>query len=212
MAASRRDPYQTLGVEPGASDDEVRAAYRRLVQLHHPDHNRGSAEATRRFEEIQEAYAQIVELRHQAPRVQETRPPPTSDPDVESRLADLESEVRKAHAAREQARRAAREAAAQTERRPTDEELGYVTTDDTFSKILADAGSELAAWLTEERSQPASKRVADLVDDLASKLGRDRGGQDGGGQDRAGQERGGQDRAGRDRGGHDRGGQDRPKR
>ena len=176
MAASRPDPYQTLGVSSDASDDEVRAAYRRLVQLHHPDHNRGSAEAARRFEEIQEAYARITEVRHRAPRVEETVPRPTADPDVESRLADLERQVRAAHATRERARRAAREAAAQTERRPTDEELGYVTTDDTFSKVLADARSELAAWLTEEQSHPTARRVADVVDELASNLTGERGG------------------------------------
>lgn len=170
MAASRRDPYQTLGVKPYASHDEVRAAYRRLVQLHHPDHNGGSAEATRRFEEIQEAYARIMVVRQRAPHVQETGPRPAADPDVESRLADLERQVRAAHAARERARRAAREAAAQTEQRPTDAELGYVTTDDTFSKVLADASSELAAWLAEGESHPAANRVADLVDELASKL------------------------------------------
>jgi hypothetical protein len=95
---------------------------------------------------------------------------------VESRLADLERQVRVAHDAREKARRAAREAAARTERRPTDEELGYVTTDDTFSKVLADARDELAAWLSEERSRPAAKRVADVVDELASKLSGERGG------------------------------------
>jgi len=38
-----RDPYQTLGVDAGASDAELHAAYRRMVQLHHPDHNGGSA-------------------------------------------------------------------------------------------------------------------------------------------------------------------------
>jgi curved DNA-binding protein CbpA len=181
MAASRPDPYQTLGVRPDATDDEVRAAYRRLVQLHHPDHNRGSADATRRFEEVQQAYATITEARQRAPHARQTGPRPTGprptpDPDVESRLADLERQVRVAHDAREKARRAAREAAARTERRPTDEELGYVTTDDTFSKVLADARDELAAWLSEERSRPAAKRVADVVDELASKLSGERGG------------------------------------
>jgi curved DNA-binding protein CbpA len=38
MAASP-DPYQTLGVTRSATDAEVRAAYRRLVQLHHPLQN-----------------------------------------------------------------------------------------------------------------------------------------------------------------------------
>ena len=176
MGASRRDPYQTLGVDPDVSDEEVRAAYRRLVQLHHPDHNRGSAKAARRFEEIQAAYAQITELRRRAPHVQQAGPRRAADPEVEARLADLEHEVRAAHAAREQARRAAREAAAQTERRPTDEELGYVTTDDTFSKVLADARSELAAWLEEGQGKPTAKGAADILNELASKLSRERGG------------------------------------
>src|ERR1700758_2231820 len=39
------DPYQTLGIDPSASEVELRAAYRRAVQRHHPDHNNGSAEA-----------------------------------------------------------------------------------------------------------------------------------------------------------------------
>lgn len=177
MAASRRDPYEILGVRPDASDEEVRAAYRRLVQLHHPDHNRGSAEATRRFEEVQEAYGQITEARHRAPHVEDADSRSTADPGVESRLADLERQVREAQAARDRASKAAREAAARTQRRPTDEELGYVTTDDTFSKVLADASSELAGWFTEERNQPAAKRVADLVDELASKLTGERDGQ-----------------------------------
>jgi curved DNA-binding protein CbpA len=157
-------------VSPDASDDAVRAAYRRLVQLHHPDHNGGSAEATRRFEEIQEAYTRITELRHLTPHVERPEPPRTDDPDVASRLADLERQVREAHAARERALRAAREAAAWTERRPSDEELGYVTTDDSFSKLLADARSEIAERFAEGRRQPAATRLADLIDDLASKL------------------------------------------
>ncbi|MGB0093634.1 MAG: J domain-containing protein, partial [Solirubrobacteraceae bacterium] len=63
-----RDPYQTLGVGPTVSDRELRSAYRRLVLLHHPDHNGGSAESARRFEEIQEAYAQVTRLRAQGNR------------------------------------------------------------------------------------------------------------------------------------------------
>ena len=145
MPRPRRDPYDVLGVSPEAPAAEIRTAYRRLVQLHHPDHNRGSAESTRRFEEIQEAYASVIASRHTSP--QGEAPPVAGDPDIEARVADLERQVREAHAARERARRAAREAAMATEGRPSDEELGYVTTDDSFSKVLADALDELAARL-----------------------------------------------------------------
>ncbi len=179
MPPSRADPYKTLGVEPGVSDAELRAAYRRLVQLHHPDHNHGSSAAARRFEEVQDAYAQITRLRRMTPNVDQETPRAHVDPDVESRLVDIERQVREAHAARERARQAALRAQAQTERRPSDEELGYVTTDDTFSKLLADARDELAERWEEGRRHPAAKRVADLIDELASKLaGEARGGGD----------------------------------
>ena len=56
------DPYKVLGIAHSATDAEIRAAYRRQVQLHHPDHNGGSAESTRRFEQVQEAYALILKL------------------------------------------------------------------------------------------------------------------------------------------------------
>jgi curved DNA-binding protein CbpA len=175
MAERSRDPYQTLGLNANASEDEVRAAYRRLVQLHHPDHNGGSAESARRFEAVQEAYAQIKRARPAAPRSAANRsrpgPPPASvDPDVESRLADLERELRQAHLARENARRAARRVAAQSAQRPSDEELGYVTTDDSFSKILSDAAAELSDRFAQARDHPAARRVSDLIDDLESKL------------------------------------------
>jgi hypothetical protein len=173
------DPYQTLGINRSVSDAELRAAYRRLVQTHHPDHNGGSAESARRFEEIQDAYAQVLGQRkgHAQP------PPPRAraaspDPDLEARMADLERELRdaraareRAEAARERARRAAREAAAA--QRPSDEELGYFETNDSFSKILADARDELADRFTEVRA-PATKRVADLIDELAAKLTKER--------------------------------------
>lgn len=149
-----RDPYQTLGVSPAISDGELRSAYRRLVLLHHPDHNGGSAESAHRFEEIQEAYAQVRRLRAHAtpPRTAPVNEP--VDPDLDSRVADLERELREAQAARERAVRAARAAAAsEAERRATDEELGYVKTEDSFTKILDDAVSELSHWLSEHRKQ-----------------------------------------------------------
>lgn len=150
------DPYQTLGVSPRASEAELRAAYRRLAQLHHPDHNGGSPESARRFEAVQRAYAQIRTLRATAgaSRVRGPAGNPGSGPgpDVESRLADLERELEAARAARERARKAAREAAEtapdqQSSARPSDEELGYITSEDSFSKILADAASELSERL-----------------------------------------------------------------
>jgi curved DNA-binding protein CbpA len=170
MGTPRSDPYQVLGVSPGISDDGLRSAYRHLVQRYHPDHNAGSAESARRFEEVQEAYAQIREMRRAAPRRGQSPPRPASDPGVESRMADLERELRDAHLARERARQAAREATAETARRPSDEELGYVTTDDSFSKILADARAEVSDLFSKAREHPQVTRVNDLIDELASKL------------------------------------------
>ena len=168
MPAPTDDPYAVLGVSPGVSDRELQAAYRRLVQLHHPDHNRGSAESERRFEEIQEAYARARVLRAGA-RSNEVG----TDPAIEARLADLERELREAHEARERARRAAAEAAARAApERPSDEELGYVTTEDSFGKILADARLELADRFSDTREEPAGERIADLLEELAAKLRR----------------------------------------
>lgn len=170
MGARSSDPYLTLGVSRRASDDELRAAYRRLVQLHHPDHNGGSIESARRFEEVQQAYAEIRHLRETAAGPGQATPRVAADPGADSRLADLEREIREAHAARERARQAARNAAAQNARRPSDEELGYVRTDDSLSKILADARSEISSRFAEASEHPAVGRVADLIDELASKL------------------------------------------
>jgi curved DNA-binding protein CbpA len=175
MKASDQDPYTILGVSPDASDDELHTAYRRLVQLHHPDHNQGSLESARRFEEVQEAYARIRELRASARTDHHATPRATTDPNVEARLADLERELRQAHEARERARRAAAEAAATTNKRPSDEELGYVNTDDSLAQILDDARSQLSERFADAREHPVGRRVADLIDDLATKLqGRER--------------------------------------
>lgn len=54
-----RDPYEVLGVPHGASDEEVKRAYRRLAKKYHPDINPGDAEAAAKMQEINAAYEQI---------------------------------------------------------------------------------------------------------------------------------------------------------
>ena len=53
MAA--RDPYEVLGLKPGASDKEIRAAYRKLAKQHHPDLNPGNEASEARFKEVSAA-------------------------------------------------------------------------------------------------------------------------------------------------------------
>ena len=51
-----KDPYQTLGVQRSDDAAAVRAAYRKLAKVHHPDLNPGKPEAAERFKEISAAY------------------------------------------------------------------------------------------------------------------------------------------------------------
>jgi curved DNA-binding protein CbpA len=51
-----KDPYGLLGVSRGASEEDVRKAYRRLAREYHPDANPGDVKAEDRFKEIQQAY------------------------------------------------------------------------------------------------------------------------------------------------------------
>lgn len=61
------DPYKVLGLEPGASDEEVKRAYRRLAKKYHPDVNPNDAEAARKMQEINAAYEQIKNPDKQQP-------------------------------------------------------------------------------------------------------------------------------------------------
>lgn len=51
-----KDYYAALGVEPDASEKEIKRAYRKLAREHHPDVNPGDKQAEERFKEISEAY------------------------------------------------------------------------------------------------------------------------------------------------------------
>lgn len=50
------DHYATLGVDENATAKEIKSAYRKLAQQHHPDRNAGDAAAEEKFKEVQAAY------------------------------------------------------------------------------------------------------------------------------------------------------------
>jgi DnaJ-domain-containing protein 1 len=193
MSEAAFDPYAVLGVAPDISDVELRRVYRALVKRHHPDHNGGSAESARRFAQIQSAYAAIAQRRRgpeATPTVEESSGQQTQassgDPYIENRIASMEREMAAAREAeqrraqeqarlvREQAakiaaaRRAQASQATQSHRlQPTPEELGYYTTDDSFTKIIDDATEQLGERL---HKSDAKKQFARRLSDL---FGRD---------------------------------------
>ena len=55
MAQNKRDYYEVLGINKGASEDEIKKAYKKLARKYHPDMNPGDKEAEEQFKEINEA-------------------------------------------------------------------------------------------------------------------------------------------------------------
>ena len=94
MERGTRDPYDVLGVDPGASDEEVKAAFRRKAEIYHPDRYRDRPadvqdEAARMMQELNEARDKIVRQRSSStgetpssasPGDSPSRPPPQPSP------------------------------------------------------------------------------------------------------------------------------------
>lgn len=58
---AKRDYYEVLGVPRGATEDEIKKAYRKVAMQHHPDRNPGDKDAEARFKEATEAYEVLRE-------------------------------------------------------------------------------------------------------------------------------------------------------
>ncbi len=66
------DPYKELGLQQGATQEEIKKAYRRMAMRYHPDRNPGNDEAARKMQRVNEAYDMLSNPeKYQAKRAQQ---------------------------------------------------------------------------------------------------------------------------------------------
>ena len=75
VTVRRGDLYQVLGVDAGASSDEIAAAFRAHAKQLHPDRNPGDDRAAERFKELTLAYQTLVRPRSRAAYDRRHQPP-----------------------------------------------------------------------------------------------------------------------------------------
>jgi len=63
---AKRDYYEALGVQKNASEAEIKKAFRRMAQKHHPDRNPDDKESEEKFKEAKEAYEVLTDARKRA--------------------------------------------------------------------------------------------------------------------------------------------------
>src|ERR1043165_2819791 len=87
------DYYQVLGVKSTASVKEIKAAYKRLARLQHPDLNGGSPEAARAFVQLSHARDILIDPQRRAYAVKGAHAP-IVNPTVETYIRRARSDAR----------------------------------------------------------------------------------------------------------------------
>jgi len=142
------DPYEVLGLDHGASYAEVRAAYRRLVQKHHPDKNPGDNASGWIFREVQRAYETLCDANDVRSAGQE-RPPYTQEDDARARAdRNRQREQQAEEAETERYEQWERQQAEDARRRWERERAKHAAHGEGGTESLCDACGSVVRWWT----------------------------------------------------------------
>lgn len=89
-----KDYYKILGINPGATDDEIKKAYKKLAKKYHPDVNPNNKVAEEKFKEISNAAEILLNKKEQNSSAQQGRKP---NPDFDEMFGDIFSRGRNRH-------------------------------------------------------------------------------------------------------------------